>query len=161
MGWLWYNMGEIPINGGEIMFIGEYNHKIDSRGRLNIPSKLRENLDERFFLTKGLDHCLFLFPEEEWRVFENKLKKLPLTNKNARTFVRLFFAGASECTVDKQGRINIPNNLLDHSKIEKDVVIIGVGQRIELWSQEEWDRYNAPDNISYDEIAEKMAELGI
>jgi len=158
---MWYNMGKIPTDWGEIMFIGEYNHKIDARGRINIPSKLRENLDERFFLTKGLDNCLFLFPEDEWKVFEEKLKTLPLTNRNARAFVRLFFAGASECAIDKQGRINIPNNLLKHSKIEKEVMIIGVGQRIELWSKKEWTRYNEPDNISYDEIAEQMAELGI
>ncbi|MDM8534372.1 division/cell wall cluster transcriptional repressor MraZ [Clostridiaceae bacterium HSG29] len=143
------------------MFIGEYNHKIDNRGRINIPSKLRYDMSERFYLTKGLDNCLFLFPEDEWKVFEEKLKTLPLTNRDARAFVRMFFAGATECVVDKQGRINIPNNLIKHSDIEKDVMIIGVGQRIELWSKENWDKYNEPDNISYDDIAEKMAELGI
>jgi len=108
-----------------------------------------------------LDNCLFLFPEDEWKVFEEKLKTLPLTNKDARAFVRMFFAGATECVVDKQGRINIPNNLIEHSDINKDVMIIGVGQRIELWSKENWEKYNEPDNISYDDIAEKMAELGI
>lgn len=143
------------------MFIGEFNHKIDSRGRVNIPSKLRENLNGNFYLTKGLDNCLFLFPEDEWKVFEEKLKTLPLTNRNARAFVRLFFAGACECSLDKQGRINIPNNLIDHSKIEKEIMIIGVGQRIEIWGKEQWDSYNESDNISYDDIAEQMAELGI
>ncbi|MEA1975922.1 MAG: division/cell wall cluster transcriptional repressor MraZ [Bacillota bacterium] len=143
------------------MFIGEYTHKIDARGRINIPSKLRENIDNKFYLTKGLDNCLFLFPEDEWKVFEEKLKILPLTNRNARAFVRMFFAGATECIVDKQGRINISNNLIKHSQIDKEVMIIGVGQRIELWSKENWEKYNEPDNISYDEIAEKMAELGI
>jgi MraZ protein len=143
------------------MFIGEFNHKVDSRGRVNIPAKLREDLEEKFYLTKGLDNCLFLFPETEWKIFEEKLKQLPLTNKDARAFVRLFFAGACECSLDKQGRINIPQNLIEHSKIEKDVFIIGVGQRIELWSEEQWDQYNQPDNINYDDIANKMAELGI
>jgi len=143
------------------MFIGEYNHKIDNRGRINIPSKLRDNMSEKFYLTKGLDNCLFLFPEDEWKVFEEKLKTLPLTNRDARAFVRMFFAGAMECVVDKQGRINISNNLITHSNIIKDVIIIGVGQRIELWSKENWEKYNEPDNISYDDIAEKMAELGI
>lgn len=143
------------------MFIGEYNHKIDARGRVNIPSKLRDDLEGKFYLTKGLDNCLFLFPEVEWKIFEEKLKTLPLTNRNARAFVRLFFAGACECSLDKQGRINIPNNLIVHSKIEKEVMIIGVGERIEIWSKDNWLEYNEPENISYDEIAEQMAELGI
>ncbi len=151
----------IPTNGVNDMFIGEYAHSIDSKGRLNMPSRFREKLSETFFVTKGLDHCLFVFPENEWRIFEDKLKQLPLTNKNARAFVRLFFAGASECTLDKQGRINIPQPLRTHALLEKDVIVIGVGTRIELWSTDQWDQYNNPDNISYDDIAEQMAELGI
>lgn len=151
----------IPTNGVNDMFIGEYAHSIDSKGRLNMPSRFREKLSETFFVTKGLDHCLFVFPENEWRIFEDKLKQLPLTNKNARAFVRLFFAGASECTLDKQGRINIPQPLRTHALLEKDVIVIGVGTRIELWSTDQWEQYNNPDNISYDDIAEQMAELGI
>lgn len=143
------------------MFIGEYSHTVDSKGRLNMPSKFREKLSENFFVTKGLDHCLFVFPESEWRVFEEKLKQLPLTNKSARAFVRLFFAGATECNLDKQGRINIPQPLRSHAKLEKDVIVIGVGTRIELWSTDTWEEYNNPENISYDDIAEQMAELGI
>lgn len=143
------------------MFIGEYNHSVDTKGRMNVPAKFREDLGERFFMTKGLDNCLFMFPETEWRVFEDKLKQLPLTNRNARAFVRLFFAGATECTLDKQGRVNIPQTLRDHGEIEKDVIVIGVGTRVELWSTTNWNTYNDPDNISYDDIAEQMAELGI
>lgn len=143
------------------MFIGEYNHKIDSRGRVNIPAKFRKDLTKYFYLTKGLDGCLFLFPSDEWKVFEKKLKTLPITKREARFFVRKFFAGASECVLDKQGRINIPNNLLNHCKIDKEVIIIGVGQRIEIWSKIRWEEYNDPENISYDDIAEKMEELGI
>lgn len=143
------------------MFIGEYNHSVDTKGRMNVPAKFREDLGERFFMTKGLDNCLFMFPETEWRVFEDKLKQLPLTNRNARAFVRLFFAGATECTLDKQGRVNIPQTLRDHGEIEKDVIVIGVGTRVELWSTTNWNSYNDPENISYDDIAEQMAELGI
>ncbi|RKD27663.1 MraZ protein [Caminicella sporogenes DSM 14501] len=143
------------------MFIGEYIHTIDNKGRINIPSKFREKLSERFFITKGLDNCLFVFPESEWNIFEEKLKRLPLTNRNARAFVRLFFSGATQCSIDKQGRVTIPQNLREYGKLEKEIAIIGVSTRIEIWSKDIWDDYNNSANISYDEIAEKMAELGI
>ncbi len=143
------------------MFIGEYQHTTDEKGRLIIPSKFRETLGGEFVMTKGLDNCLFVYPKLEWEVLETKLKSLPLTNKDARAFVRFFFSGASECALDKQGRVLIPGNLRDHSKIEKDTVIIGVSTRLEIWSKAEWDSYNDDDSLSYDSIAEKMAELGI
>lgn len=143
------------------MFIGEYLYTLDKKGRINIPAKFRENLGERFFITKGLDNCLFVFPENEWRNFENKLKQLPLTNKNARAFVRLFFSGATECSLDKQGRVTIPQNVREFAELEKEVAIIGVSTRIEIWSKNNWDKYNDTANISYDDIAEQMAELGI
>lgn len=144
-----------------IMFIGEFNHTVDAKGRINIPAKFREQLNETFFVTKGLDECLFVFPEDEWRVFEEKLKGLPLTNRNARAFVRLFFAGATECTFDKQGRITVPQPLREYAHLEKDVKVIGVGTRVEVWSNQTWESYSNPEKISYDEIAEQMAELGI
>ncbi len=112
-------------------------------------------------MTKGLDNCLFVYSKSEWAILEEKLKTLPLTNKDARAFIRFFFAGASECGLDKQGRALIPTNLRQHSKLDKDVVIIGVATRIEIWSKAEWDNYNNDENLSYDNIAEKMAELGI
>ncbi|MFY9214421.1 MAG: division/cell wall cluster transcriptional repressor MraZ [Tissierellaceae bacterium] len=143
------------------MFIGEYQHTIDSKGRIIIPSKFREELGDEFVITKGLDNCLFVYPKDEWEILEDKLKKLPLTNKNARAFVRFFFSGASESNLDKQGRVLIPANLRDHSRIEKDAVIIGVSTRLEIWSREEWEGYIDEDNLSYDSIAETMAELGI
>lgn len=143
------------------MFIGEFSHAVDVKGRMSMPAKFRENLGESFFITKGLDHCLFVFPESEWRLFEEKLKTLPLTNKNARAFVRMFFAGATEGSFDKQGRILVPQTLRDHADIDKEVTVIGVGERIEIWSDTNWESYNDPENISYDEIAEQMAELGI
>lgn len=143
------------------MFIGEYLHTIDTKGRVIIPSKFREELGDNFIITKGLDNCLFVYPKTEWISFENKLKQLPLTSRDARAFVRLFFAGATECELDKQGRVTIPLNLRDHSRIDKDVVIIGVSSRVEIWSKQEWDKYNELADLSYDDIAEKMVELGI
>ncbi|NLY86473.1 MAG: division/cell wall cluster transcriptional repressor MraZ [Tissierellia bacterium] len=143
------------------MFIGEYQHTLDSKGRIIIPSKFRAELGEVFVMTKGLDNCLFVYPKSEWSILEEKLKQLPLTNRDARAFVRFFFSGACECELDKQGRVLIPPNLREHSRLEKDVVIIGVSTRIEIWSKEEWDTYNNDDSLSYDSIAEKMAELGI
>ena len=143
------------------MFIGEYLYTIDNKGRINIPSKCREILGDTFFITKGLDNSLFVFPEEEWRSFESKLKQLPLTNKNARAFARLFFAGATECSLDKQGRVTIAQNLREFSELQKEVAIIGVSTRIEIWSKDNWDKYNDTANISYDDIAEQMADLGI
>jgi len=143
------------------MFIGEYQHTLDSKGRLIIPSKFRDNLGLEFIMTKGLDNCLFVYPKEEWKALEEKLRTLPLTNRDARAFVRFFFSGATECILDKQGRILIPNNLREHAKLVKDAVIIGVSSRIEIWSKEEWDRYNNDVSLSYDSIAEKMEQLGI
>jgi len=143
------------------MFIGEYQHSLDNKGRIIIPSKFREELGDVFIMTKGLDNCLFVYPKDEWKVLEDKLKLLPLTRKDARAFVRFFFAGATECELDKQGRILVPSNLREHSKLVKDAVIIGVSNRVEVWSKEQWDLYNDDDDLSYENIAEKMAELGI
>ena len=143
------------------MFIGEYQHTLDTKGRIIIPSKFREELGEEFFMTKGLDNCIFVYPKEEWIILEEKLKTLPLTNRDARAFIRFFFSGASEGSLDKQGRVLIPANLREHSKLDKEAVVIGVSTRMEIWSKEEWDAYNNDDNLSYDSIAEKMAELGI
>lgn len=143
------------------MFIGEHQHIIDDKSRVIMPSKFREDLGYNFIMTKGLDNCLFVYPKEEWMVLEEKLRSLPLTNRDARAFVRFFFAGATECTLDKQGRVLIPSNLREHAKLTKEAVIIGVATRIEIWSKKEWDTYNDDDSLSYDSIAEKMAELGI
>ncbi|MTI66570.1 MAG: division/cell wall cluster transcriptional repressor MraZ [Firmicutes bacterium] len=143
------------------MFIGEYQHSVDKKGRVIIPAKFREKLGETFIMTKGLDNCLFIYPMDEWKILEQKLKTLPLTRKDARAFVRFFFSGASECQLDKQGRILIPSNLRNHAEILKDSVIIGVSNRVEVWSKEKWELYNDDDDLSYENIAEKMAELGI
>ena len=141
------------------MLIGEYEHTIDAKGRLSMPSKLRRDMGEAFIVTKGLDGCLFAFSQDEWKNFETKLKALPLSDKNARNFVRFFLAGATECEIDKQGRFLIPGNLREAAKLEKEAVIIGVGTRLEIWNKETWKQMD--ENISADEIAENMTMLGI
>lgn len=142
------------------MFIGEYYHAIDTKNRMIVPSKFRDDLNGKFVLTKGLDGCLYGYPIEEWKTLSDKLKTLPLTNKNARAFVRFFFSGAHEIEIDKQGRALIPQNLIEYAHIEKEIVSIGVLTRIEIWSKEDWNNYN-DSNVDFDEIAEKMQELGI
>lgn len=146
---------------GILMFIGEHQHSLDEKGRIIIPSKFRADLGLEFVMTKGLDNCLFVYPKSEWEILEEKLKTLPLTSKDARAFVRFFFSGASESTLDKQGRVLIPANLREHSRLDKEAVIIGVSTRIEIWSKDHWDNYIDEDNLSYESIAESMAELGI
>ncbi len=141
------------------MLIGEYEHTIDAKGRLSMPSKLRRDMGEAFIVTKGLDGCLFAFSQEEWKNFETKLKALPLSDKNARNFVRFFLAGATECEIDKQGRFLIPSNLRTAAKLEKEAVIIGVGTRLEIWNKDVWT--SKDEEISADEIAENMTMLGI
>ena len=143
------------------MLIGEYEHSLDVKGRLILPAKIREDIGDKFIVTKGLDGCLFGFSQTEWVSFEEKLKTLPLTNKNARDFVRFFLSGATECEIDKQGRFLIASNLREYASLEKDAVIIGVGTRIEIWNKEKWKSYNSDENISADEIAENMTMLGI
>ncbi|MCI8961402.1 MAG: division/cell wall cluster transcriptional repressor MraZ [Clostridia bacterium] len=143
------------------MFIGEYEHTVDVKGRIIMPSKLRENIGEKFIITKGLDKCLFAYSKSEWTNFEEKLKTLPLTNKNARDFVRFFLSGAVECEIDKQGRFLVPANLRTYANIDKEIVIIGVGTRLEIWDKGSWTNYSSEENISADEIAENMTMLGI
>lgn len=142
------------------MFIGEYRHSLDEKGRVIVPSKYREQLGVSFVLTKGLDGCLFIYTLPEWCTFEQKLKNLPLTNANARKFVRFFLSGAVECATDKQGRILIPNALRVYSEIEKDIVFIGMSNRIEVWSLGKWQAYN-DEAIDVELLASQMEELGI
>jgi MraZ protein len=126
-----------------------------------VPSKFREGLGEKFIVTKGLDNCLFVYSSEEWVNLEAKLKSLPFTDKDVRAFVRFFFAGATEVEIDKQGRINIPGNLRDYGNLTKEVCIVGVSTRVEIWDKDKWDSYFENDNMTGEKIAEKMAMLGI
>ena len=121
------------------MFMGEYNHTIDAKGRLIVPAKFREALGDEFVVTRGLDDCLFVFPNEGWKVFEEKLSTLPVANKNARRFARFFLSGAATVELDKQGRILIPTTLREYGALEKEVVFIGVANRVEIWSKERDD----------------------
>jgi len=153
----------IPVNYGdeaEQMFLGEYQHTLDAKGRITIPAKLREGLGDKFIVTKGLDNCLFLYPLDEWRVLEEKLRTLPFTRKDVRAFVRFFFSGASDCEADRQGRIVLPAGLREYARIDKEVIIVGVGSRVEVWAKELWENYLQDAGDSYVEIAEKLDELG-
>lgn len=140
------------------MFMGEYNHGIDAKGRIIVPAKFRESLGEEFVVTMGLDGCLFVYPKEEWNRFVTDLKSLP-GSKEARQLQRYFMAGAASCEVDKQGRILIPQKLREHADLEKEIVFVGVMNKIEIWSRERWEENNAFDGM--DEAAERMSELGL
>lgn len=140
------------------MFMGEYNHTIDAKGRLIMPSKFREALGEEFVVTKGLDGCLFVYDNDAWQVFEENLAKLP-PSKQSRQLVRFFSAGAASLEVDKQGRVLIPANLREFAGLSKDVVLIGVAGRIEIWDKTKYDETASYDDM--EEIAEQMADLGL
>ncbi|GHH96458.1 division/cell wall cluster transcriptional repressor MraZ [Neobacillus kokaensis] len=143
------------------MFMGEYHHSIDNKGRLIVPSKFRDDLGDMFIITRGLDQCLFGYPLSEWKLIEDKLKALPLTKKDARAFTRFFFSGATESELDKQGRINIPAPLLQYAKLDKECVILGVSNRIEIWSKQIWEDYFSQSEDSFAEIAENMIGFDI
>ena len=140
-------------------FKGEYSHSIDAKGRLIVPAKFRELLGDQFVVTKGFDGCLFVFSQEGWDQFEEKLQALPMDKPEARMLGRFFISGAIDAEVDKQGRILLPSNLLQHAKIEKEAIIAGVGNRVEIWSKEEWEKASTFDDIN--EIAAKMSEYGL
>lgn len=140
------------------MFKGEYNHSIDAKGRLIIPAKFREELGENFVLTRGLDGCLSIYSRETWNAFEQKLATLPLTSKDARTFTRFFVTGAADCELDKQGRILVPATLRDYAGLEKDVILAGNLDRIEVWSKERYEANN--DFTDMDAIAQGLQDIG-
>ncbi len=144
------------------MFYGEYSHSIDRKGRLILPAKFREvakaNFIEKFFLTRGLDKCLFMFSEEEWRLQENKFKAVSFTKQEGRTFNRLYFSGAMEVIPDRQGRILLPQYLKDFAGIKKELVIVGVSNRIEIWSNDLWKDFYGNSRQSFEQIAEKLIE---
>ena len=142
------------------MFYGEYEHSIDTKGRLIIPSKFREafkeNYVDRFFVTRGLDQCLFVFTEDEWKKQEFRFKSLPFTNAEARHFNRIYFSGACEVLCDKQGRILLPQYLKDYANIRRDCVIVGVSNRMEIWAKESWKEFYDGVKGNFEKVAEKM-----
>lgn len=143
------------------MLMGEFQHNIDAKGRLIVPSKLREELGEKFVLTRGLDGCLFGYPMSEWEKLEAKLNEMPLAKKDARTFVRFFYSAATECELDKQGRINIPGTLRNYAALTKGCVVIGVSNRIEIWDETRWQDFSTAAEDNFDEIAESMIDFGL
>lgn len=140
------------------MFMGEYHHSIDDKGRIIIPSKFRYELGEKFIVTRGLEKCLFVYSLSEWNNIVNRLKSLPFTKKDARDFIRFFLSGAAECEFDKQGRINITSPLVSYADLNKETVIIGANDRIEIWSKEGWDKFFADNENKLADIAEHLFE---
>ncbi len=142
-----------------MVFTGTYNHSIDTKGRLIVPAKLREKLGEAFMVTQGPDGCLYAYPESEWETIERSFRENTTPTRDARRFMRIFFAGACDVEVDKQGRILLPANLREYAALEKDVVFAGVMNHVEIWEPSRWNEVNNPD--MFDDTAEHMAEIGV
>lgn len=144
------------------MFIGEYEHSVDQKGRVIMPSKFRDELGSVFYVTKGLEHCLYVYSAREWDKIQQKLNELPITtNPKAGAFVRFFLSGACECESDKQGRILIPSKLKEYAHIDKQITCIGVSTRVEVWSTEQWNNYCNADNLSPEDMAANMELIGL
>ncbi|WP_414056038.1 division/cell wall cluster transcriptional repressor MraZ [Macrococcus equi] len=143
------------------MFMGEYQHQLDTKGRMIVPAKFRDELTEHFVITRGLDKCLFGYPSDEWKRIEEKLKTLPMTKRDARKFMRLFFSGAVEVEIDKQGRINIPKNLMEYAGLSKECTVIGVSSRIEIWDRNNWNDFYEDTEENYEEIAEELIDFDL
>ncbi|ALZ88159.1 division/cell wall cluster transcriptional repressor MraZ [Aerococcus urinaeequi] len=143
------------------MLMGEFQHNIDAKGRIIIPAKLREDLGAKFVITRGLDGCVFGYPLENWEKIQEKLKQLPLAKKEARAFTRFFYSAAAEAEIDKQGRINIPSTLVDYANLEKECLVLGVSDRIEIWSKTKWESVSSEIEESFEEIAEDMLDFGL
>lgn len=145
------------------MFYGEYIHTIDRKGRLILPAKFRDvaksHFIEKFYVTRGLDTCLFMFSEEEWRTQESKFKAIPFTKQQARVFNRLYFSGAAEIIFDTQGRVLLPQYLKEFAQIKREVVVVGVSNRIEIWSKDKWEEFYGNSRQSFEEIAEKLMDV--
>ena len=138
------------------MLMGEFHHNIDEKGRLTLPAKFREELGESFIVTRGLEECLFVYPMNEWEKITKKLNNLPFTKKDARSFMRFFLSGATAAEFDKQGRINITSPLISYAELKKECVIIGVGDRLEIWSSERWNSFYDMNKDNLSNIAEDL-----
>ena len=144
------------------MFYGEYEHTLDRKDRIIVPSKFRgifhEHCIEKFYITRGLDRCLFVFPPDEWKAQDKKFKEMPFTKQESRQFNRLYFSGACEVSCDRQGRILLPQYLKDYAAIKTQIMIVGVSDRIEIWALEHWKTYFKESVVSFEQIAEKLIE---
>ena len=143
------------------MFIGEFQHNLDTKGRVAVPAKFRRKISGGAIITRGLDHCLFIFTKKDWQILADKLVTLPLSQANSRAFVRLMLSGASDVNLDSQGRVLIPDYLRTYAGLKKSTKVIGVYNRMEIWDETAWERYKSKTEGSSEEIAEKMADLGI
>ena len=143
------------------MFIGEYNHNLDEKGRLAVPVKFRNDLKKGAVVTKGLDGCLFLYTASEWKILAEKLSKLPISQSGTRAFARLMLAGAMDARVDKQGRIVVPDYLRKYAGMKKKVIISGLYNRLEIWDENSWEKYKRKTEKESEDIAEKLGELGV
>ncbi len=143
------------------MFRGEFRHSLDGKGRVIVPSRLREGLGDHFVITRGLEKCIFVYPSAEWIRLEQKLRELTLAKEDPRAFNRLIFSGAMDAEADKQGRILIPQYLREHAGIEKDVIIIGTGERVEIWDEAAWKEYFEKVNPKYEQLAEKLGDYNL
>ena len=150
----------MQVTGAKV-FLGEFSHSIDEKGRLAVPKKFRLELQKGLIITRGLDNCLFVFTDEEWKKLAEQLQKLPLTQSNARAFVRLMFAGASEENLDKQGRIIVPNFLREYAEIQKNVVVAGLMNRVEIWAEDKWNDYKRNAEKKHTDLAEQLAAVGV
>lgn len=142
------------------MFMGEYHHSIDDKGRIIVPSKVRSELGEKFIVTRGLDNCIFIYPENEWNTIIKKYKELPNV-KEARNFMRFFLSGASECELDKQGRVKLPTPLIKHANLSKDCIIIGVNDRLEIWDKENFEKFIEENESSFSDMADNLFGGGL
>ena len=141
------------------MFIGEFQHNLDSKGRITLPSKFRRELGNIFYITKGMDNCLFVFSEPEWNKIDEKISGLKLSSRESRGLARLFYAGAIDTSLDKNGRVLLPQTLRDYANLKKEAIIIGVSSRVEIWDKESWEKYNNDENLNYDILTEKMTDV--
>ncbi len=141
------------------MFMGEYHHKIDTKGRIIVPAKFREELGETMIVTRWLDGCLAIYTEEQWQQVYENLKKLPSTKREARMYTHMIMSKAAECDLDAQGRIRIPSHLSEEAKLKKDCVVVGVSDHVEIWDKERWDNYYALASENFEDIAESLTEF--
>lgn len=143
------------------MFIGEYNHNVDTKGRVSLPIKFREELSDTFYITRGMEKCLFIYDREEWFKMDQKIRTFGMNSRQGRGFARQFYAGAMEVSCDKQGRILIPPHLRTFAEIDKEVTVIGVSDRIEIWSKENWESYLTDESMDYDLLTDSLEEKGV
>ncbi len=148
------------VESGDVMLMGEYHHNIDEKGRIIIPSRLRDELGDNVIVTRGLDDCLFLYSMDEWSLLVSKLKSLPFTKRDARNFSRMFLSGATGCLFDKQGRVKISSPLINYASLNHECVIIGVNDRIEIWAKEKWDKFICDSTNEFSDLADHLFDIG-